>query len=127
MIILLWLIYIGVATFLVSWFLITLGYPKLGMCKKLMHDKCNIHVPDFNNNLLYEDDTKTVYTTCKYCKKPLVYKPVCKYLVMYDTAKIPESIFNEYCMNCKRNNYTKNKRCCPLYCDGSGICKGCIR
>lgn len=118
-------IFISIIGLIIFFILMYLSYVKLGLFKQIFHDKLKIHVPDLNNWLDYNSDTKTVFSACKYCDKELIYYDVCKYLVHNTPEKIPSSRFNLYCKECVFKNYTKNKDCCPIYCNKSCSCRHC--
>lgn len=101
------------------------GYPKYGWFKNFMHNKLGMCEPDFDNHLDYCEHSKNVKTRCKYCKKKMVYYNICKYLVYENPKQIPESVHTVYCRECMSKNYTKNRRCCPRYCDGIAVCRMC--
>ena len=119
------LIILFTVIFLFTIYLFTKGYPDRGWFKVMMHDKLNMHQPDFNNYLEYDEDLKIVKTKCKYCDEPIHYFNVCNYIVMNNIKNIPNVSIDDYCYECQKKNYTNGHNCCPLNCNELSPCNCC--
>lgn len=107
-------------------YIFTIGYPKYGWFKILIHDKLDIHCPD-SNYVEYSEDSKIADMYCKYCDKQLRYFNVCKYIVSHKPENIPNVAFDSYCHECQKKNYTRGHDCCPHNCNEISICNYCER
>ena len=116
---------IMILVFISVMYIFEIGYPKHALFKKLLHDKCKIHIPDLNNQLDYDKDKRIVYSKCKYCNKEILYIGICEYLVSHNPEKIPDSIMDPACRECISKKYTLHKSCCPYDCNDDGICDYC--
>ena len=116
--------YILILLFIFVFYILEVGYPKHKWFKNILHDKYNMHIPDFENQLDYDIHTKTAYTSCKYCHKPMIYVGVCMYLVHNNPKEIPNIAYDSYCMQCISKNHTNICGHCPLTCDRD-TCNDC--
>lgn len=121
---LLLLIFIWLFIFIVYTFV--KGYPERGWFKWLLHDKLNIHSPDFNY-VEYDEKSKIADMYCKYCNKQMRYFNICKYTASHKPENIPNVALDSYCHECQRKNYTNGHDCCPHECKEFSPCSHCER
>lgn len=105
--------------------LLVVCYFKYGWFKIICHDKLDIHIPDFDNVLYYDESSMIARTVCKYCNEELIYPNTCKYLVKNNPNEIPHKTSNLYCKECISKNYNHNGKCCPYTCDEFSSCNYC--
>ena len=122
-----WLIpLIFILIFILIVYIFTKGYPKYGWFKGIIHDKLNIHYPDFNY-VEYDEDSKIADMHCKFCNKQMRYFNICKYVVSNKPEDIPYVAFDSYCQECQKKNYTNGRNCCPHNCNEISTCNYCER